>query len=129
MISFSRLVVMLFIHRYSNIYQLFDKICLGSNSSGISLSLFIQHPYKSLSGIESDVSIELVGSRTCILCSFLLPWWVYRAEVPLVFPCLFGDEMFWEVMLASVFMITLYISPPPLLTKFQRLAAVVRNLK
>lgn len=51
----------------------------------------------------NDVSMELAGSCTPVLCHFILPWWICWDEVPLICPYLFSDEMFWEVTLIFCF--------------------------
>ncbi|KAL9403091.1 hypothetical protein Peur_000063 [Populus x canadensis] len=49
------------------------------------------------------------GSCPCILCDFLLPWRICWAKIPVIFPCLIGDETFREVTLADVLIFSLYI--------------------
>lgn len=61
----------------------------------------------------SDVFIEYAGSRPCILCDFLLPWWICWAEIPLIFPDLISDETFRELTLAAMPIFPLYIFPFP----------------
>jgi hypothetical protein len=55
------------------------------------------------------VFIDYAGSCPCILCDFLLPWWICWAKIPLIFPCLIGDETFREVTFSWRAHFSLYI--------------------
>ncbi|KAJ6332519.1 hypothetical protein OIU77_008568 [Salix suchowensis] len=51
------------------------------------------------------------GSCPRILRYFLLPRWIYWAEIHLIFPDLISDETFWELTLGAMLVFSLYISP------------------